>query len=96
MMLPTGIPQLVKSMDHYLLVLSHVGTNDATSQKIVRIKEDYKALARQVTNTGAHVISHLSSWSEKQGQPEAATLCRSASGFLAAIKVLAFITMVCA
>lgn len=43
-------------MDQYPLLLSHMGTNDTTSQRIGRIKEDYKVLARQVTNTGAQVI----------------------------------------
>lgn len=94
------VSQLLKSMDHYPLLLSHVGTDDATSQKIGRIKENYKVLVRKVTNTSAQVISHLSAWSQKQPwsqeQPEAATLHRSTSDLLAAIKVLAFVTTGCA
>lgn len=55
MMLPR-VPQLVKSTDYYLLLLFHVGTNDAASKKVGRIKEDYKALVRQVRNIRAQVI----------------------------------------
>jgi len=38
------VPQLVKSTDYYLLLFFHVGTNDTTSQKVGRIKEDFRAL----------------------------------------------------
>lgn len=49
------VPQIVKSID-LLLLLFHVGTNDAASQKLNRIKEGYKALVRQVKNIGPKVI----------------------------------------
>lgn len=39
-----------------LLLLVHVGTNDAASQKINRIKEVYKALVRQVKNIDPEVM----------------------------------------
>jgi len=38
------VPQLIQSTDYYLLLLVHVGTNDTASQKLGRIKEDFKAL----------------------------------------------------
>ncbi|GAB0210389.1 hypothetical protein GRJ2_003504700 [Grus japonensis] len=50
------VPQLVKSTDYYPLLLFHVGTNDAASQNLGRIKEDYKALGVQVKNIGAQAI----------------------------------------
>jgi len=38
------VPLLVKSTDYYPLLLLHVGTNDSTSQKLGRIKKDFKGL----------------------------------------------------
>jgi len=50
------VPQLVKSIDYYPLLLFHVSTNDRASQNLGRIKEDYKALEVQVKSIGAQVI----------------------------------------
>lgn len=48
--------QLVKSVSYYLLLLSHVVTNDSSSQNLGRIKEDYKSLRMQVKSIGVEVI----------------------------------------
>jgi len=50
------VPQLVKSTDYYLLLLFHVGTNDTASQKVGRIKEDFKALGVKAKSFDAQVI----------------------------------------
>ena len=38
------VPQLVKSTDHYPLLLLHVGTSDTASRNVGRIREDFKVL----------------------------------------------------
>lgn len=51
--------QLAKSM---LLLLFHVGADDTASQKMGRIKEDYKVLVRQVENASAQVPIYATNW----------------------------------
>lgn len=50
------VPQLVKSTGYYPLLLFHVGINDTSTWNPCRIKEDYKALEKQVKDIGAPVI----------------------------------------
>lgn len=49
------VPQLVRNMDYYPLLLCHVGKNDTASQNLGRIEQDCKALVVQVKEIGAQV-----------------------------------------
>lgn len=49
------VPQLVRNMDYYPLLLCHVGMNNTARQNLGRIKQDCEALVVQVKEIGAQV-----------------------------------------
>jgi len=47
---------LVHLLDHYPLLLFHVGTNDAATKSPRSIKRNFRALGRRPKNSGAQVV----------------------------------------
>ena len=64
------VPQLIRKTDYYPLLLFHVGMNDTESCNLGKIKEDFRALGKQVKNIGTQVIFSSICQFEGREQPE--------------------------
>jgi len=89
------VPQLVKSTDHYPLLLFHTGTNDTASRNVGRIKEDFKALGVKAKSLMPKLHFPLFYKLEAGDQLQTGALWVSTLGFTAGgyMKVVVFMTV---